>query len=59
MCLAITLVLIFELLHEFVAERPTTTAKLKKQLEITDLPDVVVCMDPGFDSKTLEKYGYD
>lgn len=58
-CLAITLVLIFELLHEFVAERPTTTAKLKKQLEITDLPDVVVCMDPGFDSKTLEKYGYD
>ena len=58
-CLAITLVLIFELLQEFMAEKPTTTAKLKEQLEITDLPDVVVCMNPGFDSETLKKYGYD
>ena len=52
-CIALTSVLIFELLYIFVEEKPTTTAKVIDELGITDLPDVVVCMDPGFDNVTL------
>ena len=54
-CLAISVVLIVQLLYVFVEEKPTTTTNLDEQLEITDLPEVVVCMNPGFN---LAKYGY-
>ena len=27
-------------------------------IDITDLPEVVICLEPGFDSRVLEKYGY-
>ena len=42
----------------FVEEKPTTTTNLEEKLEITDLPEVVVCMDPGFNNSALIKYGY-
>ena len=57
-CFAITLMLILELFYVFVEEMPTTTANLEEQLSTNDLPDVVVCMDPGFGSETSRKYGY-
>ena len=57
-CLVITLVLIIDLLYVFVEEKPTTTTKLKEELTITDMPDVVVCMDLGFNNVSLKKYGY-
>ena len=57
-CLAISLVLIVQLLHVFVEEKPTATANLDEQLEITDLPEVVVCMNPGINNATSLKYGY-
>ena len=56
--LAITSLLIYQLLVTFLAEKPTTTAKMEKKLEKSDLPQVVVCMEPGFNSLTLEKLGY-
>ena len=58
LCLAISLILIGQLLHIFVEERPTTTTNLEEELEISDLPEVVACMDPGFNNSTLTKYGY-
>ena len=58
LCLAITLFLIFELLVTFVREKPTTTTKLEKELETNDLPNVVICLDFGFNNTTAIDYGY-
>ena len=58
LCLAVTLFLIYDLLETFLIERPTTTTKIEKELETSDLPNVVVCLDPGFNNATAEKYGY-
>ena len=57
-CLAISLVLIVQLLYVFVEEKPTTTTNLDEQLEITDLPEVVICLNPGFNNAASVKYGY-
>ena len=58
LCLAITLFLIYDLLDTFLIERPTTTTKIEKEIGTSDLPNVVVCLDPGFNNATAEKYGY-
>ena len=58
LCLFITLFLIFELLVTFVREKPTTTTKLEKELETSDLPSVVICLDFGFNNDTVIDYGY-
>ena len=58
LCSAITLLLIYQLVVTFVVEKPTTTAKLEKNLEKSDLPEVVVCMQPGLDSLALKRVGY-
>ena len=57
-CLAVSLVLVLQLLFVFVEEKPTSTSYLDEELEITDLPEVVVCMNPGFNKTTSLKYGY-
>ena len=58
LCLVITLFLIFELLVTFVREKPTTTTKLEKELETSDLPNVVICLDFGFNKTAAIDYGY-
>ena len=58
LCSAITLLLLCQLLLNFAIEKPTTTTTIEKKLETTDLPDVLICMAPGFDNFTLNKYGY-
>ena len=58
LCLVITLILISQLLHTYLIKKPTTTTKIEKELEPHDLPDVVVCLDPGFSKTSAEKYGY-
>ena len=58
LCVAITLFLISDLLVTSLIKKPTTTTKIKKELETSDLPNVVVCLDPGFDNATAVKYGY-
>ena len=42
----------------FLVEKPTTAAKLEKKLEKSDIPEVVVCMEPGFNHLTLKTVGY-
>ena len=58
LCSAVTLLLISQLFFTFVAERPTITSKVEKDLEKSDLPDVVLCMDPGLNNVTLNQHGY-
>ena len=58
LCLAITLILISQLLHTYLIKKPTTTTKIEKELEPYDLPEVVVCLDPGFSKTSANKYGY-
>ena len=53
--------MIYQLLLTFIVDKPTTTTKLEKQIEISDLPEVVVCilcMTPGFNSSYLNHHGY-
>ena len=57
-CSTLILVLIYQVLFTFTVTKPTTTSKEEKELEIADLPEVVVCLDPGLNFETLEKNGY-
>ena len=34
------------------------SSKEERNLETADIPNVVICLDPGFDDKVLRKYGY-
>ena len=57
-CFSLTLFLISKLLFTFAVTKPTTTYKEEKELETIDLPEIVVCSEPGFKLEVLEKYGY-
>ena len=54
----LTLLLICQEVYEFVILRPTGTSAEERNLESGDFPDVVVCLEPGFESKVLERNGY-
>ena len=58
-CTVLTLLLIFQELYSFVVLKPTSISGEEKVLEASDLPEVVICADPGLDPKAIEKYGYD
>ena len=54
-CGLLTLFLICQELFTFVVEKPTSTSREEKDIEIKDIPEVVICLQPGFDIKVLEK----
>ena len=59
LCSILTLCLISQVLFTYVVKKPTSTTKEEKELENTDLPEVVVCIDPpGLNSTSLERNGY-
>ena len=58
-CSALTLFLISRLFYTVVVLKPTTTYKEEKSLETIDIPEILICLDPGFDIKVLNKYGYE
>ena len=59
LCSFLTLGLIFQVMFTYVVTKPTSTSREEKKLEIADLPEVVVCLDPGLDYESLFKYhGY-
>ena len=58
LCSSLTVFLICHELYIYIVVRPTTTSKEEKDLRSTDIPETVVCADPGLDSDVLEKYGY-
>ena len=52
------MLLIYQLLLTYLVKKPTTTSEQKKDLELSDLPEVVVCLEPGLNSSSLEENGY-
>ena len=58
LCISLTLFLIYQELVDFSIIRPTSNSVEEKKLQTTDIPEVVLCVDPGFNSKVLNKYGY-
>ena len=57
-CSLLTVFLLTQEVYNFAITRPTSTAKEEEQLKASDIPDVAVCPDPGFDSSAFEKHGY-
>ena len=53
-----TLILIYQELVNFSITRPTSDFKEEKKLETSDIPEIVLCLEPGFNSKVLSDYGY-
>ena len=58
-CTILTVCLICQELVTFTIEKPTTISKERKELETSDLPEVVLCLDPAFDAQKLTRFGYD
>ena len=57
-CALLTVFLICQDLFTFVVEKPTITSREEKGIDINDIPEVVICLEPGINTKVLEKYGY-
>ena len=58
-CALFALFLICQELFTFAVTKPTSTSKAERDLKIDDLPEVVICLEPGLDSDVLKTYGYD
>ena len=58
LCAILTLLLIFQELFAFAITRPTSNFQEEKDLQTGDIPEVVLCFEPGFDFSKLERYGY-
>ena len=58
-CSALTLFFISRLFYTVVVLKPTITYKEEKSLETIDIPEILICLDPGFDIKVLKEYGYE
>ena len=54
----LTIFLIIQELNKFFIIKPTGTSKEEKRLRASDLPEVVLCVDPPFDAEALAGYGY-
>ena len=57
-CSLLTIFLLSQELYNFAVTKPTSTAKEEEQLKASDIPDVVACLEPGFNSSAFEKHGY-
>ena len=57
-CTLLTLLLICQELYYFAVTKPTVTSAEEKGIDIRDLPEVVICLDTGFNKTVLKKYGY-
>ena len=58
-CTALTTFLIFKELFSFAVIKPTNTYEEEKEVERSDLPEVVICPDPAIDTDNLRKHGYE
>ena len=56
--LSLTLFLIYKEVINYSITKPTVTSKEVKRLERKDLPDVVVCLVPGFNTNPMLKHNY-
>ena len=51
--------LIFKELFTFGVKKPTITFQEEKELDEADLPEVLLCPQPGFSSANLRRHGYE
>ena len=58
LCSFLTVFLICRVLFTCLVTKPTTTYNEEKELSTEDLPEIVVCANPGFKQAVVEKYGY-
>ena len=56
-CALLTIFLICQELFTFVVEKPTTTSIEEKDIDSNDIPEVVMCLEPGINATVLQKYG--
>ena len=57
-CSMLTILLICQELDTFVNIKPTSTSKEELELVGADIPETVLCANPGFSSDVLQRYGY-
>ena len=57
-CALLTVFLIYQELFTFAIGKPTTTSKEDREIDINDIPEVVMCLEPGIDTNVLRQYGY-
>ena len=57
-CTSLTLLLVYQELYTFSIARPTTISTEEGIIEKEDLPEVVICSEPGLDLKVVDRYGY-
>ena len=57
-CTSLTLLLVCQELYTFSITRPTTISTEEGIIEKEDLPEVVICSEPGLDLKVVDRYGY-
>lgn len=57
-CTLLTILLLFQESFNFLVTKPKVTSNAEKDLDITDLPEVVICLEPGLNTAVVGKYGY-
>ena len=57
-CALISAFLIYQELYRYLIVKPTTTAKEEKEIRLSDIPETLICREPGFNITVLQKYGY-
>ena len=57
-CALISALLIYHELYRYMIVKPTNTAKEEKELKTLDIPETLICGEPGLDFTVLQKYGY-
>ena len=58
-CVALTFLLGYQELVNFIIRKPTTISTQEKSLQNEDLPEVLVCAEPGFNLEALRRFGYE
>ena len=58
LCAILSALMILQELYNFMIVKPTTAAKEEKEMMFSDIPETVICANPGFHSTVLARYGY-
>ena len=53
-----TCYLLVMVVFNFMITRPTSTSKETTEIDSSNFPDVVACVDPPYKKEVLQKYGY-
>ena len=57
-CLCCTGFLLIQILDNYLVTKPTVSSEEEVKLSDISFPDLVICLENGFDKKSLKKHGY-